>query len=250
MRNRKDEAARAKIVSEAKRHVGYRAQPDRKSAFALKNYLGKSWNGTFVDRVLHDAFGDFAEVRFISTVTALGYFTARNRVYRKPRIGDVVFFNFSADPQQPFEQPHIGIVIELLKDGAIRTVEGETSPGTPQGSQIPDGVFERVRQRHDVLGYSRPRARTVTFVPEPSQTVKMSHFDSNPKTKAKAIATVQLALNRARPAWSFNHGKRDGLFKSAFGLYARETGTVENRGELGHVPLSTLADETGTFTVE
>lgn len=247
----RNRAARAeRIVEQAKRHVGYRAQANRQSAFQLRGYLGKPWGGTFVDRVLHDALGDFAEVRFVSTVTALGYFVKRNRVYMKPRVGDVVFFNFATDPKNAFEQPHVGIVTEVKADGSIRTVEGETAPGTPQGSQLVDGVFERVRYDPEVIGYVRPVVRTVQDETSEPQTVKLSYFESNPKTKARAVETVQLALNRIRPAWSFNRGKKDGLFKASLGTYARETGTVENRGEPTHVVLSILSDETGTFVVE
>ncbi len=250
MRNRKDEAARALIVAEARRHVGYRAQPDRKSAFQLAGYLGKPWNGTFVDRVIHDSIGTpFGEVRFLSTVTALAYYVKRNRVYQKPRTGDVVFFNFSTDTQQPFEQPHVGIVIELLKNGAIRTVEAEVSPGTPQGSQLPDGVFERVRYPTDVIGYVRPKGQTVTDPEDGAPVLKMSYFDSNPKTKARAVSTVQRALHKAT-GQSFSEGKLNGETKSAFGLYARERGSVSNRGEFEHVPLTNLSDFTGEFTLE
>jgi hypothetical protein len=249
--NRKARAAQtARIVSEAKRHVGYRAQPQRKSAFQLKGYLGQPWGGTFIDRVLHDALGDFAEVRFVSTVTALAYYVNRNGVYHKPRVGDIVFFNFSTDPQQPFEQPHVGVVVTVNEDGSIRTVEGETSPGTPQGSQLADGVFERVRYSTDVLGYVRPTVRTVRPANGEPQPVKMSYFESNPSTRAKATETVQRALNRSQSALTFNRGKKDGVFKSAFGLYARERGTVENRGDLIYPVLDTLATETGEFTVE
>lgn len=249
--NRRERRAQAeRIVDEASRHVGYRAQPNRQSAFQLKQYLGKPWNGTFVDRVLHDAFGSFAEVRFVSTVTALGYYTSKNGVYRKPRVGDVVFLNFSSDPLHPFEQPHVGVVIKVDTDGSFRTVEGETSPGVPQGSQLADGVFERTRYLTDVIGFVRPQPRRA---PEPATEtaarLKMSYFESNGKTVARAMETVQIALNRIRPAWSFNRGKKDGLFKSALGVYARETGTVENRGELDQRVVARLADETG-FVLE
>ena len=213
-------------------------------------YEGKPWNGTFVDRVLHDALGDFPEVRFLSTVAALGHFVNRNAVYRNPKVGDVVFFGFATDPAQPFEQPHVGIVTDVSQwktNRLIRTVEGEVSPGVPQGSQLADGVFHRVRYATDVIGFVRPSARKMYSGEE--TTVKMRYFDSNGKTVSRAVETVQRALNRVRPAWTFNRGKRDGVFKSAFGRYARETGAVENRGEITERVLHTLGDETG-LTVE
>jgi hypothetical protein len=253
MWNRKRRETAAQIVAEAMRHVGYRSQPNRQSAFQLPGYKGEPWNGTFVDRVLHDAFGDFAEVRFVSTVTALGYYVKRNRVFQKPQVGDIVFFNFATDPLHAFEQPHIGIVTEIkpVEHGAFRTVEGETAPGTPQGSQLVDGVFERTRYLHDVIGFVRPTVmKNVDTGTEEPQTVKMGYFTSNPKTRARAIETVQRALNRVRPSWSFNQGKKDGEFKSAFGLYARESAWVRNRGELDAAVIQNLADRTGEFAVE
>lgn len=250
MWNRKRASTVDRIIEEAERHVGYRSQPERRSAFQLKQYLGRPWSGTFVDRVLHDALGDFAEVRFISTVSALSYYVNRNGLYTKPRRGDVVFFNFSADSLQPFEQPHVGIVTEVKPDGSFETVEGETSPGTPQGSQLADGVFRRVRYPTDAIGFVRPGVRTPTVDLSSDNLVKMSYFDSNPSTKARAVETVQLALNRARPAFTFNRGKRDGAFRSALGLFARETGTVQNRGEVTHDVLHTLSTATGSFDVE
>jgi len=253
MWNRKRPETVAAIVQNAKRHVGYRSLPNRQSAFQLPPYQGKPWNGTFIDRVLHDAFGDFAEVRFISTVTALAYYLKRNRLYRKPQVGDIVFFNFATDPLQPFEQPHVGVVVEVNRTAhSIRTVEGETAPGTPQGSQLVDGVFERTRYNHEVIGYVRPVpiADTVTADQTDTPPVKMSYFSSIPETKRRAVETVQRALNRVRPTFTFNRGKRDGEFRTAFGLYARESGWISNRGELDHAVLQNLVDRTGTFEID
>ena len=249
MRNRAP-AFEAGVIAQAQRHVGYRAQPQRKSAFQLAGYVGQPWNGTFVDRVLHDAFADFAEVRFLSTVTALSFYVKANRVYQKPRPGDIVFFNFATDPQHAFEQPHVGVVTEVRPDGSFRTVEGETGPGTPQGSQLVDGVFERVRYADDALGFVRPRPQTVNRNDSDEQPkLKMSYFDSNPKTKARAVALVQTALNRATGK-KFSKGKANGETKAALGAYARDRGVVENRGEFSHSALVVLADFTDEFQLE
>jgi hypothetical protein len=242
----------AKIVEAAQRQVGYHAQPEKRSAFSPRTYEGTEWNGSFVNRILTDAFGTAPEVSFQSTVAALAYYTTRNRLYRKPRVGDIVFFNFSADPGEWDRQPHVGVVTELRADGSFRTVEGQTFSGKPQGIQLADGVHERVRYGTDVLGFVRPRpARKVTA--GETVTVRMSYFDSNGKTVARAVETVQTALGTVRPEWMptgrgkdglFNRGKRDGVFKSAFGAFARETGEVRNRGEITYPALQNL-EETG-----
>lgn len=249
MRNRKREATAAAIVDAARAQVGYHAQPQKQNGFSPKSYLNKDWNGAFIDRVLRTAFGAEPEVSFLSTVTALGYYASHNGLYRKPRVGDVVFFNFSTDPGEWDHQPHVGVCVEVKPGGALRTVEAQTFSGKPQGVQLADGVHERERYATDILAVVRPQpARTVTGTPD--ATVRMSYFDSNPSTKSRAVETVQRALNRVRPAFTFNRGKRDGTFRSAVGVYARETGMVENRGDLTQTVLKRLANETGTFTLE
>jgi len=250
--NRNRERRAASIISEASKHLGYRSQPERRSAFQLKPYVGKPWNGTFVDRVLHDAFGDFAEVRFVSTVTALSYFVKKNRVYQKARPGDIVFFNFATDPQNMFEQPHVGVVVSVESNGSIRTIEGETSTGKPQGSQLADGVFERVRWPAEILGFVRPEPLNRNRSTGKRPVLKLSYFESNPKTKARAVETVQRAMAHAtgETFGGSNRGKYNGETKSVIGRYAREVGKIENRGNLDGALLQTLADQTGEFDIE
>ncbi|UVG35058.1 endolysin [Microbacterium phage Cece] len=243
--NRKAEA----IVESARRHLGYRAQPERVSALQIAGYQGQPWNGTYIDRVLHDAFGVFAEVRFLSTVTALGYYAERNLLYRKPRVGDIVFYNFSADPLRAFEQPHVGVVTEVLPDGRFRAVEGETSPGTPQGSQLVDGVFERTRFSADILAVVRPTPATELKRAEPSGKVRMSYFESNPKTRSRAVEHIQRAIQRVL-TFQLTRGKLDTATRSTLGVYARRNGWVRNRGEIEHGVIQHLADQTGEFEVE
>lgn len=251
--NRKTRRAHAaQIVTAAERQVGYHAQPEKRSAFSPRTYEGTEWNGSFVNRVLTDAFDGEPEVSFQSTVTALGFYTMRNRLYRKPRVGSVVFFNFATDPLEWDRQPHVGIVTEVRADGSFRTVEGQTSPGKPQGIQLADGVQERLRQMTDVLGFVRPepKAKPKPLAATDTTLVKMSYFDSNGKTVSRAVETVQTALNRVRPAWTFNRGKRDGVFKSALGTYARESGLVRNRGEITPELVNRLEKDAGTFALD
>ncbi len=251
--NRKTRRALStRIVEEAERHVGYHAQPERRSVFQASVYSGKAWNGAFVNRVLRDAFGEEPEVNFTSTVAALGFYWSRNRVYRKPQVGDIVFMGFASDPLHPFEQPHVGVVISTDRwkvDGVIRTVEAEVSTGRPQGIQLADGVHERQRYATDVIGFVRPVSRGNTTVPGEPPVVKMSYFDSNGKTVARTVTVLQRALGTLRPGWTFREGKRDGVFKSALGRYSRETGMVENRGEVTYATVRNLANEAG-FGVE
>lgn len=249
MWNRKRARIAEAIVDRAEDHVGYRANPNRQSRIQIPAYNGRPWAGSFVDLVLQEAFGGLPEVRFISTVTALGYYVKANRVYLKPQRGDIVFYNFATDPALMFEQPHVGIVVELKPNGVFTAIEGETSPGTPQGSQLADGVFLRERHIADAIGFVRPRARgTVTADAEPVK-VRMAYLNSNPKTRAKAVANIQAALNRVIGG-KFTQGRLDRETRSKFGAYSRERGIIENRGDLDYRSLTQLADETGALDIE
>lgn len=246
MNRRRNRERRDRIVEAARRQVGYRSFPERRSAFTDGTpFTGKPWNGVFLQRILTEAFETEPEVNFVSTVTALGFYSARNGLYRKPRVGDIVFFNFATDPARWYEQPHAGVVVEVKPDGSFRTVEGETGPGVPQGSQLVDGVFERNRYGTDILAVVRPAARTVNAASAERESLRMRYFESNGKTVARAVETVQRALNRVNGSWTFNRGKRDGLFKSVLGLYGRENGLPDSRGEIERRVLKRLADETG-----
>ena len=191
------------------------------------------------------------EVSFISTATALRYYIRENRLYlKKIRPGDIVFYSFSTDPALPLEQPHVGIVTEVLANGVFRAVEGETGPGVPQGSQLIDGVFERERHTADIIGAVRvKRAKPTMKSAESPVKVKIAYLNSNPKTRAKAVANIQAALNRVIGG-KFTQGRLDRETRSKFGAYSRERGIIENRGELDYRSLTQLADETGALDIE
>lgn len=252
MTNRKrDRERREATVEAARKQVGYRAHPERRSAYTERTvHAGKSWNGIFIQRILRTAFDAEPEVDFTSTVTALSYYVQRHAVrtkIRTARPGDIVFFNFATDPERWYEQPHVGVIIDIDRDtGRFRTIEGETGPGMPQASQLIDGVFERVRHQTDILGHVRVqprRARALAPIDRPA--LRLSYFNSNTKTITRAVETVQIALNRVNPRLTFNRGKRDTEFKSALGLYGRENGLPASRGETEPHVLRKLADETG-----
>ncbi len=63
-----------------------------------------------------------------------------------PRPGDMVIFDWNHDGVAD----HIGIVAEVLPNGRVRTIEGNT--GDPAG-RGPEGVYERSRTKGTIMGY-------------------------------------------------------------------------------------------------
>lgn len=80
-------------------------------------------------------------------------YQARGALYTAgPKPGDIVILNFSGtdDPE------HCGLVVGVLGDGSIETIEGNTSPGA-EGSQDNGGcVALKNRRGAQILGFCRP----------------------------------------------------------------------------------------------
>ena len=81
----------------------------------------------------------------------LGNWFKQNNAWHNhtPQIGDVVFFKFKTNARWT---NHVGIVIDVLPDGSIRTVEGNTSVNSNDNGGC---VMERTRSTN-IVGYGRP----------------------------------------------------------------------------------------------
>lgn len=82
------------------------------------------------------------------------WFKSRGQWYSTrsmPRPGDIVFFHLgSSDPAQV---DHVGIVVGILPNGRVQTIEGNTSDPRGRGRQ---GVYVKSRPLSVVSGYGRP----------------------------------------------------------------------------------------------
>lgn len=73
----------------------------------------------------------------------------KNHVVKNPKKGDLVLFNFNSNYPN-----HIGIIYDILEDGTIITIEGNTS----LGNDINGGsVAKRTRNRKNVHSFIRPQ---------------------------------------------------------------------------------------------
>ena len=87
------------------------------------------------------------------TIDGQQYFKAANQLFTTPKVGDLVFYNFTKGKQPE----HIGLVVEVDK-GAIKSIEGNTS-GT--SSQANGGeVMLKSRPLSFALSFGRP-----TYIP-------------------------------------------------------------------------------------
>jgi Putative peptidoglycan binding domain/CHAP domain len=100
---------------------------------------GYAWCNSFVDWCFQEARRELEETNrsaFVPTTAALA--DKKGWVARKPAAGDLVCFQFDDDANLD----HIGFVLEVNRDGSVRTVEGNTV-----GDSGGEGVFVKTRAR-------------------------------------------------------------------------------------------------------
>ena len=153
---------RERFISKALEYVGYEATNGMENTFGQRTGLnGKPWNGLFIDVVAVEAGVRLPVAHTVSTV-ALAYYLGHHFFHARPKRGDIVFLQMSTASE--FGAPHIGIVLDTQRhatDGIIQTVEAMTASGLPRQAQVPNGVYVRTRHQTEVIGYARPKYKTV-----------------------------------------------------------------------------------------
>lgn len=150
------------IVETAREYLGFTARGNNSNTFAISAGLTGEyfpWDGAFVDRVLAEA-GYTGFPAHGNTASALSFYLASGQnVYKKPRVGDLVFYGFQTrSGTASFDSPHIGIVSDVTrwkKENSFRAVEAQVNSGQPKGPTDRNGVYERTRYATDVLAFVR-----------------------------------------------------------------------------------------------
>jgi hypothetical protein len=250
---KKTDEARDRFLETARVHLGYRAQPGMMSYYGgTVGYQGLPWDGAFIDVVAREAGVPLTAC--VYSPTALAEFVSQRRLQLKPRPGDIVFYTFSTG--EDFGMPHVGIVTDVTgweKFSAFKAIEAQVSSGLAKGGSTNDGVFERTRYRHEVIGFGRPdfRVRPAKELPEADGRPGVKLSQLRPGKRYASIERVQLALgvkcglrNAARGTW-------DGQTASAYARWQRMIGYTGK--DVTGIPdsdsLERLGRETGYFRV-
>ena len=245
---------RAQLVAQARSHVGYKTKTGTDSYYAgMVGYQGLPWNGAFVDVVFRET-GTLIPA-CVNTTSGLAEFIRLGRWHGRPQIGDVVFYNFPTG-HDGFSHGHVGIITdasEWQRLGKILAVEGMTDSGLPkQNIKSFDGVYERVRTRHEILGFGRPdyrpgreRPTDVDGLPE----IKLQNLKTGKRNRD--IELVQLALGKKTGLRNAERAKWDGLTTTAYAQWQRAIGFTgsDATGMPDYTSLNRLGRETGYFRV-
>jgi hypothetical protein len=249
---KKPNELREKFVLRALEETGYQARANGTSYYGERIGItgnGTPWDGAFIDVVAREC--GLPLHAHVYTPTAIAEYVRNGRLYRKPKRGDIVFFNFSPDQAAAFNGPHVGIVVDATAwdtKRIIQTVEAQVHSGLPKGSQLNDGVYKRLRHSTDVLGFGRPafngkREAASDSVP----TVVPARLTAG--KPSKDIATVQLALSRVTDVKDMQRGTWCPKTRAAYAYFQRTVGYVgpNANGEPDVASLTRLGNETRLF---
>lgn len=248
---RKTQDTQRALIDAAEKHLGYQARPGNDSIFGRTvGYNGLTWSGSFIDVVAREAGVDIPAC--VYSASGLAEFIRQRAWFSKPQPGDIVFFNFATDDL--FGSMHVGLVVDSSRwqtDGLLETIEAQVNSGMPKASPTKDGVFRRVRSKHEVLGFGRPAHRRV--LPELTGVPEIHVGNIRPGKRNREIELVQRALGvkvGLRPGYKL--GTYDGRTQRAYAHYQRIIGFVGD--DANGIPdidsLQRLGRETRMFTAQ
>lgn len=111
------------------------------------------WCQCFVNAAAAKAGAPQLRTGFTPTVLA-GIGGYRRIPQVEARRGDFVFFKWAGVSKDTCD--HVGLLLEGPTGGVVKTVEGNTSPGTGGSQNNGGGVYVRTRSLSVVAGYVRP----------------------------------------------------------------------------------------------
>lgn len=246
----------ARFLEETRSHLGYRTRPGGLSDFGARvgyNGHGLPWSGAFVDCVAKSA--DLTIPSCVYTPAGLAEFSQSRRTHLQPAPGDIVFYSFQTGTQ--FGMPHCGIVTDVTDwrdTGRFKAIEGNVSSGLPKGSTDADGVFERVRSKHEVIAFGRPNFERRPAIEKYVQTgiVSISLSKVRPARQNPDVQTVQDALGTLFDLQNYTPGKFDSSTQQLYSRWQRQIGYVhpDATGIPDQASLSLLGERTGIFTLK
>jgi hypothetical protein len=241
----------------ASKYLGYTCGHGNISVFGRRvGWDGHAWNGSFIDVIFLDD-GLKLPVSHTHTVAALGHYLAWGQTVKTPKRGDIVFYSFGVDPMGA---PHIGIVSDVAhwkEHRRFSAIEANVATPNLRAPQDPNGVYERIRHKYDVLVFVRPdlqRLSTLDNVEsEQRQKLKLplvrvgeirtcttpAAAAKSPKI-ARSVELIQVELSRADVAGlqQADRGVFDAKTRSALAKFQRERMGLVNA--TGDPTLSTL----------
>ncbi len=199
------------VIQLALAEVGYKESPPNSNKTKYGEWYGMNgqpWCVIFQQWCFRFCSGML--LRTASTTAMAKWFNSNGRFCSTPQKGALVIFNFRTPTAWG---DHIGLVTDVLSDGKVKTVEGNTSSGNG-GSQDNGGCVAVKTRKSNIVGYCIPTfsdAKPITRI-----TIKQG-------SKGADVYYLQSVLS----VLGYTVGKVDGSFgpktKSAFMEWQHDT---------------------------
>lgn len=148
------------VLNKAKSYVGTKEKPAGSNNVIFNtHYYGKPVHGAaypwcvvflwFIFKMVGGSYLFYGGKKCAYTPTLANYYKSKNRWYKKPKVGDLVFYKFPGSNRIN----HVGIVYKVVNSNTIQAIEGNTSTGNDCNGGC---VMIRTRSTYYVVGYGRP----------------------------------------------------------------------------------------------
>lgn len=160
-------ATAERMLSEVARHIGFAEGAHNENPYGIWYGLP---NQPYCDMGLSYCASQIGATdivgKFAWTVAHARWFASRGQFYPLPRVGALVFFDWSAGKDIAGIN-HVGIVESVNADGWPTCIEFNTSG--PNGVQ---GCWRKIRNPKYIVGYGYPTYETVTVTPPTPPTTR------------------------------------------------------------------------------
>lgn len=233
--------------------LGYTPLGNRSEFAERVGYPGVTWAGAFIDCVFHDAGLVIPSVTY--PASGLAEFIKARRVFETPQPGDIAFFVFATGAS--FTSMHVGLVVDTREwetKRVVQTIEGDVSSGLAKSDPSLRGVFNRIRDGHEILAFARvqpaPNKKQVTAQPANIPVIELDRVKSGRRNKD--IGLVQLALKDVTGLVGETPDLFDGPTKRAYARWQRITGRVADdaSGLPDRASLRLLGERTRKFELK
>lgn len=150
----------SKLLRQAHARVGIKENPSNSNNVDCNTwYYGRQvsgsaypWCAVEMCYIFHLVGYDNLILKTASCATMGNWFKKNGQFFKDAQVGDLVFFKFKTTRNANWTN-HVGLVIDVLSNGTIRTIEGNTSVTSNDNG---GSVMIRTRDYKNIVGFGRP----------------------------------------------------------------------------------------------
>ena len=137
------------------------------------------WCAVEMSYIFHLVGYDNLIIKTASCATMGNWFKKNGQFFKEPQVGDLVFYKFKTNRNNNWTN-HVGLVVDVLSNGTIRTIEGNTSITSNDNG---GSVMLRTRDLKNVVGFGRPLYYGTVSEPTKAARATLRYGSKSPDVK-------------------------------------------------------------------